>query len=218
MVNREQCRTLERHCHLRLGVSDNRQSGGGEFTHSLFPHPDANLDELLQRVCIQLDGESRRLLRKEKPGSVLLSHLVSKAVPSALEGLTSVFGMGTGVSPPLSPPGKHQYVSKFSRVPANPTHLALLFAGHNKSLVSNRSPRTRQNRTRETLSEGWSHMSLRKTSLPKEQGHMDHVSRSSSGKLSLHGNAAHLLKSNCFSPTANTNHSIKPHGQLVPVG
>ena len=37
-------------------------------------------------------------------GSVLLSHLVTKAVPSALEGLTSVFGMGTGVSPPLSPP------------------------------------------------------------------------------------------------------------------
>ncbi len=28
----------------------------------------------------------------------------AKAVPSALEGLTSVFGMGTGVSPPLSPP------------------------------------------------------------------------------------------------------------------
>src|SRR5437867_2420316 len=27
-----------------------------------------------------------------------------RAVPSALEGLTAVFGMGTGVSPPLSPP------------------------------------------------------------------------------------------------------------------
>jgi hypothetical protein len=36
-----------------------------------------------------------------KQGSGLLSHPVSRAVPSVLEGLTSVFGMGTGVSPPL---------------------------------------------------------------------------------------------------------------------
>jgi hypothetical protein len=34
------------------------------------------------------------------PGGDLLSHAVAHAVPSALEGLTSVFGMGTGVSPP----------------------------------------------------------------------------------------------------------------------
>ena len=39
------------------------------------------------------------------PGDALLSHKVSLAVPSALEGLTSVFGMGTGVAPPLMPPG-----------------------------------------------------------------------------------------------------------------
>src|SRR3990172_2461428 len=39
------------------------------------------------------------------PGNALLSHKVSLAVPSALEGLTSVFGMGTGVAPPLMPPG-----------------------------------------------------------------------------------------------------------------
>src|SRR5207253_7166232 len=39
------------------------------------------------------------------PGSDLLSHAVTSAVPSALEGLTSVFGMGTGVAPPASPPG-----------------------------------------------------------------------------------------------------------------
>ena len=37
----------------------------------------------------------------QKTGSDLLSHSVARAVPSALEGLTSVFGMGTGVSPPL---------------------------------------------------------------------------------------------------------------------
>ena len=40
----------------------------------------------------------------KNPGGVLLSHTVTHAVPSALEGLTSVFGMGTGVTPPLSPP------------------------------------------------------------------------------------------------------------------
>ena len=34
-------------------------------------------------------------------GGVLLSHTVASIVPSALKGLTSVFGMGTGVSPSL---------------------------------------------------------------------------------------------------------------------
>ena len=37
-------------------------------------------------------------------GGVLLSHTLSGAVPSALEGLASGFGMGPGVSPPLWPP------------------------------------------------------------------------------------------------------------------
>ena len=32
------------------------------------------------------------------PGSDLLSHEVSPAVPSAVEDLTTVFGMGTGVA------------------------------------------------------------------------------------------------------------------------
>ncbi len=41
---------------------------------------------------------------QEKSGSDLLSHAVSRGVPSALEGLTSVFGMGTGVTPPTLPP------------------------------------------------------------------------------------------------------------------
>ena len=34
------------------------------------------------------------------PGDVLLSQGVSPQVPSALAGLTAVFGMGTGVAPP----------------------------------------------------------------------------------------------------------------------
>ncbi len=39
-------------------------------------------------------------------GSDVLSHSVSGAVPSALRGLTTVFGMGTGVSPALEPPAR----------------------------------------------------------------------------------------------------------------
>ena len=41
---------------------------------------------------------------KIKYGGDLLSHTVASAVPSALEVLTSVFEMGTGVSTAPSPP------------------------------------------------------------------------------------------------------------------
>ena len=44
---------------------------------------------------------------KKKPGNDLLSHSAPRAVPSALKGLTSVFGMGTGVSPSLWLPGNY---------------------------------------------------------------------------------------------------------------
>ena len=37
-------------------------------------------------------------------GNDLLSHTLSRAVQSALRGLTSVFGMGTGVSPAVKSP------------------------------------------------------------------------------------------------------------------
>ena len=37
-------------------------------------------------------------------GDVLLSHTLAHAVPSGLKGLTSVFGMGTGVTPSLQSP------------------------------------------------------------------------------------------------------------------
>ena len=45
-----------------------------------------------------------RVLLCKKSGGVLLSQAVSDQVPSALEGLTSVFGMGTGVTPPIGSP------------------------------------------------------------------------------------------------------------------
>jgi hypothetical protein len=45
-------------------------------------------------------------LSKEKAGDVVLSHTISRAVPSALRGLTTVFGMGTGVTLAAKPPTK----------------------------------------------------------------------------------------------------------------
>ena len=37
-------------------------------------------------------------------GDVLLSHTLARAVPSGLQGLTAVFGMGTGGTPALQSP------------------------------------------------------------------------------------------------------------------
>ena len=48
---------------------------------------------------------------KFKPGSDLLSHAVAHAVPLARQGLTSVFGMGTGVTPALQPPGYYRWLN-----------------------------------------------------------------------------------------------------------
>ncbi len=50
---------------------------------------------------------------KEDFGGVLLSHTASRAVPSALRSLTSVFGMGTGVASSQLPP-KNDYSSIFN--------------------------------------------------------------------------------------------------------
>ncbi len=58
------------------------------------------LQGIKQKALLRIDEEGLW----KNPGGVLLSHTVTHAVPSALEGLTSVFGMGTGVTPPLSPP------------------------------------------------------------------------------------------------------------------
>src|SRR3984893_18479297 len=44
--------------------------------------------------------------RDEKTGRVLLSQALASQVPSALRGLTALFGMGRGVSPSLKPPEK----------------------------------------------------------------------------------------------------------------
>ena len=46
----------------------------------------------------------------QKPGNDLLSHTLTGTVSSVLEGLTSVFGMGTGVAPPERSPGMPNYL------------------------------------------------------------------------------------------------------------
>jgi hypothetical protein len=47
-------------------------------------------------------GDARGV--RNKPGNDLLSHTRARAVPSALEGLTSEFEMGSGMAPPTSSP------------------------------------------------------------------------------------------------------------------
>ena len=46
-----------------------------------------------------LQGDPEGLVRDIIPGGDLLSHTATRAVSSALRGLTSVFEMGTGVTP-----------------------------------------------------------------------------------------------------------------------
>ena len=58
----------------------------------------AGLKKQTAHVCDM--GRTQRII----PGDDLLSHTLARAVPLALGGLTAVFGMGTGVSPPLQSP------------------------------------------------------------------------------------------------------------------
>ena len=55
----------------------------------------------VQGPCPFLYPFINAMKNKKKPGNYLLSHRVASAVPWAHKGLTSVFGMGTGVSPSL---------------------------------------------------------------------------------------------------------------------
>lgn len=58
------------------------------------------------RISATADGVPTGRRRIKRPGDDLLSHSASAAVPSALEDFTAVFGMGTGVAPPLGSPGQ----------------------------------------------------------------------------------------------------------------
>src|SRR5579872_6388668 len=62
---------------------------------------------------------SLRALHEIIPGDDLLSHTLARAVPSALRGLTAVFGMGTGVSPSPESPENLSFKERWSGVPGN---------------------------------------------------------------------------------------------------
>ena len=72
-------------------------------------------------VCPRRCGERRGAPSSRTPGGDLLSQGVSPQVPSALAVFTSVFGMGTGVSPPLLPP-EHLVLSTTSTTPRRVRH------------------------------------------------------------------------------------------------
>ena len=68
------------------------------------PHTEMHLDAkkppgISRRIEFAMNSPGECL-----SGGVLLSHTVAGAVPSALKGLASGFGMGPGVSPSLWPP------------------------------------------------------------------------------------------------------------------
>ena len=72
------------------------------FTELLFRLPGRHRQEFLA-----VSGKGHAQLRTWplfNAGNYLLSHTLSRAVPSAQRGLTSVFGMGTGVSPAVRSP------------------------------------------------------------------------------------------------------------------
>ena len=52
-------------------------------------------------------SRTRRPRKRKNPGDGLFSRKATLSVSSALESLTSVFGMGTGVASPLESPGFH---------------------------------------------------------------------------------------------------------------
>ena len=55
-------------------------------------------------------------------GDDLLSHTLSRAVQSAQQGLTSVFGMGTGVSPAVRSPASLTWTPERHSVPKRGLH------------------------------------------------------------------------------------------------
>ena len=57
------------------------------------------------RICGKVWEDEEQGIVERPPGSDLFSHTVTSAVSSALKRFTSVFGMGTGGSTSLVPPG-----------------------------------------------------------------------------------------------------------------
>src|SRR4051794_35184662 len=92
----------------RSGFPDGNRQGSGSLPASRpFVNPPAHLPGLStlrgrETKAPDRSGAFQRLLS----GNDLLSHTLAHAVPSALRGLTAVFGMGTGVTPSPESPEK----------------------------------------------------------------------------------------------------------------
>src|SRR6185295_1551088 len=93
--------------HLVRAGRVREQHGGerqGRLPHPLFPYrrrrTRSSRDQKRRRPGRRVAGRAFGEKIRRRPTLPHGDH----AVPSALEGLTAVFGMGTGVAPPLSPP------------------------------------------------------------------------------------------------------------------
>ena len=100
-----------------------RRSQPALYTHRPKPHPNSSLAPYPLPSCIYKIRKRANLIGLSascilESGSVLSSQLVSKRVLSALKGLTSVFGMGTGGSPSLWPPEMGDRYSLFFSAPS----------------------------------------------------------------------------------------------------
>ena len=129
---------------------DPRPFGPELFPPPLLPRPLLEPPRPVLRASRPLDGRSSRdprlrrcpsamscILYKQKEGrhvstlsilmsgGDLLSQGVAPQVPSALTGFTSVFGMGTGGSPSLSPPDKSSSVGQPRALHSE--HVSLIF-------------------------------------------------------------------------------------------
>ncbi len=90
-------------CRVELGPAAPARRGPGRTRHAT-GRPAGPCAARGRTNAKNGEGEALSRLPFEKSGGVLLSQGRTSQVPSALEGLTSVFGMGTGVTPPLWPP------------------------------------------------------------------------------------------------------------------
>ena len=81
-------------CSTRTRRSVSACSGSGSSTRS-------GARSCARRSSRLNDGEPGSTRLAKKMGGVLLSRGIAPRVPSALAGLTSLFGMGRGISPPL---------------------------------------------------------------------------------------------------------------------
>jgi hypothetical protein len=81
-------------------------------------------------------------------GDDLLSHTLSRAVQSALRGLTSVFGMGTGISPAVKSPASLTCTrySRHSALSVIPRRTCYVDLGKNIRLEPGLKPRFRSGR------------------------------------------------------------------------